>query len=170
MPAKRALDDDSKAEPGPAAVPHASKAAAALAARKMKQLGAFKTSPYPSFARPTPAECECVSRALLAVHGVPPQRQEARFEDDAPGAPPTDRGLADGLVDTVVRTVLGLNTNARNYRVAKRGLDDRFGYGDYDAMQRAPLDEIVAALKPGGLSNVKGKVRAWPGFVHLVQG
>lgn len=47
----------------------------------------------------------------------------------------------------------------QNYRVSKRGLDDRFGYGDYNAIQKAPLEEIVEALRAGGLSNVKGKVR-----------
>jgi endonuclease-3 len=48
----------------------------------------------------------------------------------------------------------------QNYRVAKKGLDDRFGYGNYVAMQQAPLEDVVEALRPGGLSNVKGKVRA----------
>jgi hypothetical protein len=53
----------------------------------------------------------------------------------------------------------------QNYRVAKKGLDDRFGYGNYVAMQQAPLEDIVEALRPGGLSNVKGEQGTRIGFV-----
>lgn len=94
-------------------VPKRSKAATTLAERKMKQVGLFQTSPFPSFAGPTEAACAQVAHALEKEHGKPPQREQMRFEDDEEGAPQTDRGLADGIVDTVIRTILGLNTNAR---------------------------------------------------------
>lgn len=95
-------------------IPPRSKAATALAERKMKQLGGpAKTTPYPSFSSPTEAECEAVVQALEKEHGKPPQRGQYRFEDDEEGAEPTDRGIADGVLDAVIRCILTLNTNAR---------------------------------------------------------
>jgi hypothetical protein len=95
-------------------VPKRSKAATALAARKMKQLGGpSKTSPYESFPHPTEDDCDAVHQALEKEHGKPPQRDTYRFEDDEEGAEPTDRGIADGVLDAVIRCILTLNTNVR---------------------------------------------------------
>jgi hypothetical protein len=99
--------------PAPRPIPKKSKAATALGDRKFKQLGDFKISPFPDYLRPTGEEVGAVEKALLSVHGPPPTRERYRFEDDEEGAPVTDRGLADGVLDAVIRCILGLNTNAR---------------------------------------------------------
>jgi hypothetical protein len=94
-------------------IPKKSKAATAPGDRKFKQLGDLKISPFPDYLRPTGEEVGAVEKALLSVHGPPPTRERYRFEDDEEGAPVTDRGLADGVLDAVIRCILGLNTNAR---------------------------------------------------------
>ena len=106
-------DSAAKRTKGGRPIPPRSKVATALAKRKMTQLGPAKTTPYPSFASPTEEECEAVSQALEREHGKPPQRERARFEDDEEGAEQTDRGIADGVLDAVIRCILTLNTNAR---------------------------------------------------------
>lgn len=93
--------------------PKRSKASSALAERKFKPLqNSWKVSPYPSLPLPTPEACEAVHQALVRQHGPMPPREAIKFEDDAPGED-TDRGLATGILDAVIRCVLGLNTNAR---------------------------------------------------------
>ncbi|BGP38318.1 hypothetical protein JCM10450v2_002264 [Rhodotorula kratochvilovae] len=115
------------------------------------------SSSAPAHDVPTPKECEAVHDALIAVHGEPPAQQAVKFEDDEEGAPGTDRGTCTSVLDSVFRCMLTLNTNARNYRIGKKGLDERFGRGNYEAIRQAPLEAVVEALRPGGLANVKGK-------------
>jgi hypothetical protein len=43
----------------------------------------------------------------------PEDRERYQFEADEEGAPVTNRGLTDGVLDAVIRCILGLNTNAR---------------------------------------------------------
>ncbi|GAA5826038.1 hypothetical protein JCM11251_000102 [Rhodosporidiobolus azoricus] len=107
--------------------------------------------------RPTLEDCTAVHRALLACHGKPPAPEAMKFEDDEEGGPVTEDGMATSILDSVFRCMLTLNTNARNYRVGKKGLDKRFGQSKYEAIRAASLDDVVEALKPGGLANVKGK-------------
>ncbi|GAA5997467.1 endonuclease III domain-containing protein [Rhodotorula paludigena] len=107
--------------------------------------------------RPTADECAAVHRALVDCHGKPPAPENMQFEDDEEGGPVTDNGKVSSVLDSVFRCMLTLNTNARNYRVGKRGLDERFGRANYEAIRKAPLEDVVEALRPGGLANVKGK-------------
>ncbi|GJN94251.1 hypothetical protein Rhopal_007325-T1 [Rhodotorula paludigena] len=90
--------------------------------------------------RPTADECTAVHRALIDCHGKPPAPENMQFEDDEEGGPVTDNGICSS-----------------NYRVGKRGLDERFGRANYEAIRQAPLEDVVEALRPGGLANVKGK-------------
>src|SRR5438128_2605806 len=56
-------------------------------------------------------------------------------------------------VDELILTVLSQNTNDRNRDVAYMRLRERFP--SWEAVRRAPEDEVEAAIRPGGISRVK---------------
>jgi endonuclease-3 len=56
-------------------------------------------------------------------------------------------------VDELVLTVLSQNTNDRNRDVAYMRLRERFA--SWEAVRRAPEDEIEEAIRPGGISRIK---------------
>jgi endonuclease-3 len=56
-------------------------------------------------------------------------------------------------VDELVLTVLSQNTNDRNRDVAYERLRDRFE--SWEEVRQAPLDEVVEAIRPGGLAPSK---------------
>lgn len=58
-------------------------------------------------------------------------------------------------VDELVLTVLSQNTNDRNRDVAYMRLRERFP--SWEAVRRAPEDEIEEAIRPGGISRVKAR-------------
>ena len=56
-------------------------------------------------------------------------------------------------VDELILTVLSQNTNDRNRDVAYMRLRERFP--SWEAVRRAPEDEVEEAIRPGGISRVK---------------
>lgn len=58
-------------------------------------------------------------------------------------------------VDELILTVLSQNTNDRNRDVAYHRLRARFP--SWEAVRRAPEDEVEEAIRPGGISRVKAK-------------
>jgi endonuclease-3 len=58
-------------------------------------------------------------------------------------------------VDELVLTVLSQNTNDRNRDVAWHRLRERFP--SWEAVRRAPEDEVEEAIRPGGISRVKAR-------------
>src|SRR5438270_257830 len=58
-------------------------------------------------------------------------------------------------VDELVLTVLSQNTNDRNRDVAYMRLRERFP--SWEAVRRAPEDEVEEAIRPGGISRVKAR-------------
>src|SRR5215216_2551768 len=56
-------------------------------------------------------------------------------------------------VDELVLTVLSQNTNDRNRDVAYMRLRERFP--SWEAVRRAPEEEVEAAIRPGGISRIK---------------
>ena len=56
-------------------------------------------------------------------------------------------------IDELVLTVLSQNTNDRNRDVAYERLRDRFE--SWDAVREAPVEEVVEAIRPGGLAVTK---------------
>ena len=72
-------------------------------------------------------------------------------------------------LDELVLTVLSQNTNDRNRDVAYERLRDRFP--DWDAVARAPEDDIEDAIRPGGISRVKaGRIKAMLGAIEAERG
>jgi endonuclease-3 len=62
-------------------------------------------------------------------------------------------------VDELILTVLSQNTNDRNRDVAYLRLTERFP--SWEAVRRAPEDEVEEAIRPGGISRVKaGRIKA----------
>ena len=85
----------------------------------------------------------------------PPSRRRVRALRDRlrlvygrPAAPPHRRPL-----DELILTVLSQSTNDRNRDVAFLRLRARFP--SWSAVRDAPLDEVEAAIRPGGISKVK---------------
>jgi endonuclease-3 len=58
-------------------------------------------------------------------------------------------------VDELILTVLSQNTNDRNRDVAYMRLRERFP--SWEAVRRAPEDEVEEAIRPGGISRVKAR-------------
>jgi endonuclease-3 len=81
------------------------------------------------------ATVPAIRRRLAATYGVP-------------SLPPHGHPIAE-----LVLTVLSQSTNDRNRDVAYLRLRDRFP--DWVAVRDAPLDEVEAAIRPGGLSPTK---------------
>ena len=81
-------------------------------------------------------------------------RDRLRLVYGRPLAPPHRRPL-----DELILTVLSQSTSDRNRDVAFVRLRERFP--DWAAVRDAPLDEVEAAIRPGGLSQVKsGRIQA----------
>ena len=57
-------------------------------------------------------------------------------------------------VHELVLTILSQNTNDRNRDTAYRGL--REALGGWEAIRDAPTEEVIEAIRPGGLANTKG--------------
>lgn len=73
-------------------------------------------------------------------------------------------------VDELILTVLSQSTNDRNRDVAWTQLRDRFD--SWPAVRDAPVEEVEAAIRPGGISNVKSRriqaiLRALPDDLEL---
>ena len=77
-------------------------------------------------------------------------RDRLRLGYGRPAAPPHRRPL-----DELILTVLSQSTNDRNRDVAFLRLRARFP--SWGAVRDAPLDEVEAAIRPGGISRVKSR-------------
>lgn len=119
-------------------------------------------SPFPDWNRPTAEECEEVNRLLSTVHGeiIPP----ATIPE--PSLTVTGCGEVPSVLDALIRTLLSGATTGANSALAFSGLVQRFGlldHGigkgsvDWDAVRRAPLQDVFEAIKSGGLAAMKSK-------------
>src|SRR5437588_8072927 len=84
---------------------------------------------------PAPRRVRAIRDRLRLVYGVPI-------------APPHGHPIAE-----LVLTVLSQSTNDRNRDVAYLRLRERFP--EWGAVRDAPVEEIEAAIRPGGISKVK---------------
>lgn len=101
---------------------------------------------------PRPRRVAALRRRLQAVYG-------------APDAPPHGRPL-----DELVLTVLSQSTNDRNRDVAFLALRERFE--SWAQVRDAPVEDVEAAIRPGGISKVKSRriqsiLRALPDHLDL---
>lgn len=129
-------------------------------------------SPFPSYPRPTPAECEEVNRLLSSVHGeiTPPTTIPE------PSLTVTGCGEVPSVLDALIRTLLSGATTGNNSAMAFNGLVKRFGILEegigkgsvnWDAVRRAPVEDVFEAIKSGGLADIKSKnLKAILDLVH----
>jgi endonuclease-3 len=87
--------------------------------------------------KPTPRRVRALRERLRGVYG-------------RPGWPPHERPL-----DELVLTVLSQSTNDRNRDVAFAALRERFD--GWAAVRDAPVEDVEAAIRPGGISKVKSR-------------
>jgi endonuclease-3 len=87
--------------------------------------------------KPTPRRVRALRERLRGVYG-------------RPGWPPHERPL-----DELVLTVLSQSTNDRNRDVAFAALRD--GFDGWAAVRDAPVEDVEAAIRPGGISKVKSR-------------
>jgi len=64
-------------------------------------------------------------------------------------------GEVPSVLDALIRTILSQNTDNKNSSTAKDSPDKTFGLGNYEAVRAAPLEDVVEALRCGGLANIK---------------
>ena len=95
------------------------------------------TTSRAAWRRPAPRRVRTIRDRLRALYGVP-------------AAPPHRRPL-----DELILTVLSQSTSDRNRDVAFLRLRARFG--SWEAVRDAPVDEVEAAIRPGGISRVKSQ-------------
>jgi endonuclease-3 len=92
-------------------------------------------------------------------------RERLRKVYGVPGWPPHQRPL-----DELILTVLSQSTNDRNRDVAFAALRERFD--GWAAVRDAPVEDVEAAIRPGGISHVKSRriqqiLRALPDDLDL---
>ena len=118
-------------------------------------------SPYPDWPHPTPEECHEINDLLTKLHG----KQGAPPKIPPPSLTITGCGEVPSILDALIRTLLSGNTTGRNSGAAMKGLVANFGtlqkgIGkgslDYNAIRRAPLEDVIDAIKEGGMQKKKG--------------
>ncbi len=118
-------------------------------------------TPYPDWPHPTPEECYEVNELLTKLHG----KQGAPPKIPPPSLTITGCGEVPSILDALVRTLLSGNTTGRNSGRAMAGLvanfgilQDGIGKGslNYNAIRRAPLEDVIDAIKEGGMQKKKG--------------
>ena len=109
-------------------------------------------SPFPDFTHPSPGEALAVYNILLKAHspdGVPRHRP-------SPSANSAEScGDVPNVIEALIGTILSQNTSAKNSSAAKANLDARFGRNNFSALAEAPREEVVDAIRNGGLANKK---------------
>ncbi|KAJ7720641.1 DNA glycosylase [Mycena metata] len=97
-------------------------------------------SPFPTIFRPTAVEAQEVYTLLCAAHGIP-SAQAAFDEPD----------VLEGLISTI----LSQSTSGPNSSRAKARLDATFGRNNFSAIARASPDDLIEAIRCGGLAKKK---------------
>ncbi|KAH6603203.1 base excision dna repair [Trichoderma cornu-damae] len=128
--------------------------AALLQARKLRSFAAHcRSSPFPSFPRPTRRECSLAHGILASIHGE-------RRRPDAVAAPSAAAGCGDSpsVLDALVRTILSQNTSDKNSARAKLSMDKAYGGSDnWEAIVQGGTERLRQTIRCGGLGVVKSK-------------
>lgn len=123
-------------------------------AKKLKLLDAYVTeSPFPTFPHPTHAEAHIVHDLLAKAHGAVARPS---LPPDASVNSAQTCGRSVNVIDALIGVILSQNTTGKNSSSAKRSLDSTFGRNKFAAMASAPVEDVVEAIRHGGLANKKG--------------
>ena len=119
-------------------------------------------TPYPELLRPTPEECHKVNDILSRQHGEVLQPKSIPL----PSLTVAGCGEVPCVLEALMRTLLSAHTSNGNAALAVKGLIKRFGILksgmsqgsiNWNAVRLAGRDEILEAIKKGGLANSKSK-------------
>lgn len=109
-----------------------------------------KSSPFPAFAHPTPAECKAAHSVLTKMHD---EAVKAEFDD--PDTPETIANVLDAIVVAIL-------SQATSWNNAKRAMNSmKAVYGSiyaYDDILAGGQDKLQEALRCGGLHVRKSKI------------
>ncbi|ESZ96620.1 hypothetical protein SBOR_2987 [Sclerotinia borealis F-4128] len=119
-------------------------------------------SPFPDHVSPTTEEAEMVNSLLAAQHG------DVKTPETVPAPSETVTGCGEvpDALDATMRTLLSAATTAGNANKSMAGLKKRFGLRtsgkgtgsvSWEAVHAATEEDVVEAIRSGGLANVKGK-------------
>ncbi|KAI1420767.1 DNA glycosylase [Xylaria sp. FL1777] len=155
------LEDDDDDKLASKAISSNIKTTMDLQARKLKsysQFAAARQSPYPDFARPTPAECKLAHEILASLHG---ERVRPEAIGQRTTAPSSRAGCGDSasVLDALVRTILSQNTSDANSTRAKLSMDRVYGGSDaWERIVEGGQTKLAKTIESGGLAVVKSKV------------
>ncbi|KAI1823928.1 base excision DNA repair protein [Xylaria intraflava] len=124
--------------------PAAAKTDLQLQTRKLAaytQYAATKTTPFPRFPRPTPAQCRKAHEILTRQHGEQKPKRGC--------------GRAPSVLGALVDTILSQNTTARNSAAARRALDAAYGAENWAAVAEGGVGRLARTIAGGGLAGVK---------------
>ncbi|PWW79348.1 DNA glycosylase [Tuber magnatum] len=138
--------------------------------RNRKLAYALGTTPFPNHKLPTAHDVEEVVALLTVAHGPAIRPDKVPKPDNSVSG----CGEVPSVLDAVIRTILSANTHNSNSSKAFAGLIDRFGLVpecvevgvngrsdagtvDWDAVRRADLDDVVNAIRKGGMAPTKGR-------------
>lgn len=119
-------------------------------------------SPYPSYSRPTAAECKEVVSLLSKTHGKVNQPKRI----SAPSLTSSGCGEVPSVLDALIRTRLSAATTNSNSSRAFQGLVKKFGTlksgigkgsVDWNKVRLAPREDVFEAIKVGGLAGNKSR-------------
>ena len=132
-----------------------SKIDSTLRDRKLKQHTTISADgPFPTFAHPTPGECETAHRILSSLHGAKVRPAQVVASADRAGC-----GDSPSVLDALVRTILSQNTSDSNSTRAKLSMDKAYGGSDnWEEIAKGGQARLEEAIRCGGLSQVKSKV------------
>ncbi|KAF4618857.1 hypothetical protein D9613_009671 [Agrocybe pediades] len=122
-------------------------------AKKLKLQTSFGAqSPFPNFGHPTPDEALEVFNLLQKAHpGKTATRKHPSHSNNA--AKPC--ASVPNVIESLISTILSQNTSAKNSSGAKASLDRAFGRNNFAAIASAPRDDVIEAIRSGGLANKK---------------
>ena len=119
-------------------------------------------TPYPDWPSPTPEECQKVNDVLSEKHGAVTMPESIPL----PSLRVAGCGEVPCVLEALLRTLLSAHTSNGNAAMAVQGLIKRFGVLnsgmskgciDWNAARLAGREEIMVAIKRGGLAQTKSK-------------
>jgi endonuclease-3 len=110
------------------------------------------SSPFPDFTHPTPKEAAGVHALLFREH---PSQHAVRSEPTGSTNSATNCGNVPNVIEALISTILSQNTSGKNSSAAKASLDAAFGRNNFAVIASAPREEVVDAIRQGGLANKK---------------
>ncbi|OAA42865.1 HhH-GPD family base excision DNA repair protein [Beauveria brongniartii RCEF 3172] len=122
--------------------------------RKSKQTRHITSTPFPDFARPTPADCTLAHDILVSLHGARARPAQVVASRTAAGC-----GDSPSVLDALVRTILSQNTSSANSTRAKQSMDRVYGGSDrWEAIAAGGQAKLQRAIQSGGLAATKSRV------------